>query len=123
MMLRRHLGQCELCVEFIEDTARVTQLLREAPLAELGLEIVVTRRRYRRTVFRAASGLAAACVVVAVAGITVARDVGYQAPPTQSQSPIGERVFTQQPVVGPETVNLRDPGPGPLVADDAQTGF
>jgi ferric-dicitrate binding protein FerR (iron transport regulator) len=115
-MLDRHLELCQSCARFVEDTARATELLRQTPLERVASEIVVTRRRRRRSrVLRTASGLAAACVVFVTAGITVSREMRYQSQPDLRRSPIEQRLFTEQPKLGSDSVHVDDlylPPPG-----------
>jgi hypothetical protein len=107
-MLHHHMQRCESCAAFVENTARATRLLRRAPLEEIASGIVVMRRRRRPRVLRTASGLAAASVVLAMAGITVSREMHYAPAPDQQRSPIEERLFTEQPKVGSKAAEHLD---------------
>jgi predicted anti-sigma-YlaC factor YlaD len=109
-MLHHHVGRCEPCAVFVEGTSRATQMLRQAPLEQIASRIVVMRHRRRPSVLRAASTLAAACVVLAMVGVTVSRELRYQSSPDQ-RSPIEQRLFTEQPKLGSDaTARADDPG-------------
>jgi hypothetical protein len=99
-MLHHHIERCGSCAAFVENTARATWLLRRAPLEQIASGIVVTRRRHRPRVLRTVSGIAAACVVFAMAGVTVSREMRYAPSPDLQRSPIEQRLFTEEPKVG-----------------------
>ena len=109
-MLDHHVQRCGSCAAFVESTTRVTKLLRQAPLEQIASAIVVTRRRHRPRVLRAASGLAAACVVFAMVGITVSHELRYQSQSDPQRSPIEQRLFSEQPNAGTRTAHLGDLG-------------
>jgi anti-sigma factor RsiW len=109
-MLHRHTERCESCAAFAAATARATWLLRQAALEPVASEFVVTRRRRRPRVLRTVSGLAAACVVIAMAGITVSREMRYQSQPVSPRSPIEQRLFTEQPKLGSKAAPLDNLG-------------
>lgn len=96
-ILHRHLRHCEQCAAFVANTARVTQSLRQAPLEPVAFEIAVARRRRHPRALRSASGLAAACVVLAAAGITVSREFRYRAPSDLPRTPTAQVDSTEQP--------------------------
>jgi anti-sigma factor RsiW len=123
-MLHRHTQRCESCATFVENTARLTQLLRKAPLERFASQIVVTRRRHHPRVLRTASMLAAACVVIATAGITVSREMRYQSSPNRPRSPIEQRLVAGQSAPGAGAVDLHRVGlPLPLGQRNARDDF
>ncbi len=75
-LLEAHLGACEGCREFADETAVATRELRAAPLERLAHPIWLPaprRRAYLRGLQTAAAGaVAAAAVVVGVVGIAPA---------------------------------------------------
>ena len=99
-MLHHHMHRCEPCAAFAEGTAHATQLLRQAPLEQIAARVVIMRHRRRPRVLRAASTLAAACVVLAMVGVTVSRELRYQSSRDLQRSPIEQRLFTEQPKLG-----------------------
>ena len=122
-MLRRHTQGCEPCAAFVENTVLLTQLLRKAPLERFASQIVVTQRRHRPRVLRTASVLAAACVVIATAGITVSREMRYQSSPYRPPSPIEQRLVAGQ-ADGSGAVHLHPVGlPLPVVQRSARHDF
>jgi predicted anti-sigma-YlaC factor YlaD len=102
--LDRHLVQCTHCRSLAVETVGFTQLLREAPLVEVGREIVVTspRRARARLVRRTATALV-------LAGGAAAASVAFLSSPGATE-PTGALAFRnvheQQKFVRSELMKL-----------------
>jgi predicted anti-sigma-YlaC factor YlaD len=93
--LERHLTGCPRCREFAADTASLTTLFREAPLAELTRPVVVTSpgRVRKKVVRRAAAGILVAAGLAAVGfGVTAFTESG----PKHPSSALGFRDLHEQ---------------------------
>jgi anti-sigma factor RsiW len=92
--LARHLLTCQRCREIATETAATTQLLREAPLLELGRPVtVVSPQRARKQFVRRGSA-----VLVVAAGLAVASAVTWfsDAPPKHPSSALSFRNVQEQ---------------------------
>jgi len=103
--LDRHLAQCPRCRSVAAETLGFTQLLREAPLVEVGRRIVVTspRRARARLVRRTA---AAVVLAGGVAAASIAAYVSTTGEPEPSAALAFRSLHEQQKFVRSELIKL-----------------
>jgi predicted anti-sigma-YlaC factor YlaD len=95
--LDRHLARCAGCRTIAEETIAFTQLLREAPLVEVGRRFAVTApRRSRARLARRTAAAFAFAGAVAAASLVAVLGVFIESEPSHASSALGFRDMAEQ---------------------------